>query len=380
MKENIREQYFLLLKTVGLMLFMVYQVLALDQILMMKAFRGLYMAIFLTVAVALELTGEKRTKYMELLAEGILTLVGVFLFPVSGIVAGLIFVEDFCSTLQLQPYWYLVDYFWAVLICRFGVGWPETLGAISFLIVLYCQEKVILRQYRALLHEGEEVQSELKTDIEKQNIVHEKEMQKSHLRFENQMLEDHNRISQALHDKLGHSINGSLYQLEAAKLLVRKKPEDCEQILQGVIDQLRLSMDEIRAILRSERPNKKRMALLSLHSLCEECESKYQIQTHLNVEDPQGTIPEHIWEIMLDNTYEAVTNALKYARCRNIYIDIIAMNEVVRCTIRDDGKGAKQIEEGMGLQGMRDRVRSVKGFISVESEMGFMINTILPLS
>ena len=28
------------------------------------------------------------------------------------------------------------------------------------------------------------------------------------------------------------------------------------------------------------------------------------------------TVPEKIWEIILDNTFEAVTNALKYSKCK----------------------------------------------------------------
>lgn len=250
---------------------------------------------------------------------------------------------------------------------------------VIFVIAVYFQERVIIEKYRSDIGMEEEVQLELKTDMEKQNYFHRQELKKSRLKFENQMLEDRNRISQALHDKLGHSINGSVYQLEAAKLLVQKKPEECEKILGSVIDQLRLSMDEIRAILRSERPDKKRIASLALQSLCEECESQYNIHTELNISDAEETIPESIWEIILDNTYEAVTNALKYANCHNIFIDIVVMNKVVRCTIRDDGKGAMDIQEGMGIAGMKKRVRAIKGYIDIESEAGFTINMILPL-
>lgn len=100
---------------------------------------------------------------------------------------------------------------------------------------------------------------------------------------------------------------------------------------------------------------------------------------NLHLEDTEGRITEEIWEIILDNTYEAVTNALKYADCKKMDIDIIAMNEVVRCTIHDDGKGVELIEDGMGLTGMKERVRMVNGFIAIESEVGFTINMILPL-
>lgn len=379
MKETTRNHYFVMWKLVGLVTFLGYQIASGQDTMMAKAWHGLYMALFLVVSISIELIMTQKVKKVAVVLEGILLGVGVFLFPVTALLFGLLFLEDTCATYQLPPWTYFVGF--VVLIPYVALKQELIVGilGISGIALLYMQEKTIIEQYRSAIGLEEETQMELKTDIERQNENHQREMKRSHLKFENQMLEDRNRISQALHDKLGHSINGSIYQLEAAKLLVQKKPEECERILKIVIEQLRGSMDEIRAILRQERPDKKRMALLALQSLCEECESNYHIATHLTIEDREGTIPEKLWEIILDNTYEAVTNALKYANCHNIYIDIIAMNEVVRCTIRDDGKGAENVEDGMGLTGMKNRVRAVKGFIGIESELGFAINMILPL-
>lgn len=118
---------------------------------------------------------------------------------------------------------------------------------------------------------------------------------------------------------------------------------------------MRGSMDEIRQILRKEKPDKKRMAVQSLQSLCLECEERYHIKTELVISDANGRIPEQIWEIVLDNTFEAVTNALKYADCHNICITIVALNEVVRCSISDDGKGATDFLDGMGIAGMKKK-------------------------
>ena len=82
----------------------------------------------------------------------------------------------------------------------------------------------------------------------------------------------------------------------------------------------------------------------------------------------------------LDNAFEAVTNALKYSGCDEISIDINILEEVVRATINDNGKGAYNIEEGMGIQGMKSRVRKVKGYIDIDSVGGFTINMILPIT
>ena len=137
-------------------------------------------------------------------------------------------------------------------------------------------------------------------------------------------------------------------------------------------------MDEIRSILRKERPKKKELALLQLYKLCEDCNSR-GVLTELETEGNISDIPDNIWEVILDNAFEAVSNSMKYAKCKNIKIDINAMNKMVRCQIKDDGIGCKNIEDGMGLSGMRQRVRAIGGTISFESDAGFIVNMLMPV-
>lgn len=377
MRETVRNHYFVVGKLIGLVVFMGYEIVSFQGNMMEKSIMGMWLSFFIAAAVLYELTENRTGQIIEIIAEGILVAIGVFLIPLVGSVLGMIWIADVCVFFKVSRKCYLLCF--APFFLYYLVSDNTLQGLLVNLIIVigYFQEKVVIDSFRSIIGIEEETQKELKTDLEKQTKSHRQELKKSHLRFENQMLEDRDRISQALHDKLGHSINGSIYQLEAAKLLVEKKPKDCESILQKVIDQLRLSMDEIRVILRRERPDKRKMASLAIQSLCEECETMYGIHTELNIEDEKGTIPDKVWEIILDNTYEAVTNALKYSNCHNIRIDIIAMNQVVRCTISDDGKGALEIEEGMGIAGMKNRVRAIKGYFDIESEVGFTINMIL---
>ena len=191
------------------------------------------------------------------------------------------------------------------------------------------------------------------------------------------MLEERARLAQTLHDKLGHNINGSIYQLEAIKLLMEKDPLTSKKMTQAVIDQLRTGMDEIRAILRKERPKKYKLALLQLQQLCEECNQK-GVEAELVTEGELAEVSEKYLEIILDNAYEAVSNSMKYSKCTKIIIKVLVMNQVIRCSISDNGIGCENIVDGMGLAGMRRRVREVNGILDFESEYGFTINMLLP--
>ena len=83
-------------------------------------------------------------------------------------------------------------------------------------------------------------------------------------------------------------------------------------------------------------------------------------------------------EIILDNAFEAVSNSLKYAKCTSIEIKIHVMNKFIRCSISDNGVGCEKITDGMGIAGMRRRMREVNGILDFETEIGFTINMLLP--
>lgn len=260
-----------------------------------------------------------------------------------------------------------------------------------FLIIIYYQNFMVIEKYYKYIEDFEKEEYRLKDSIHEKDTRYKEELEKSSLSYENKILEEKARLSQALHDKLGHSINGSIYQLEACKVLMEKEPEDSKKMIQGVIDNLRTSMDEIRSILRREKPSKKQMALLQLQGLCEECKLKYGILVEVKIdgeykitnEDSSSLlnkeISELIWEVILDNTMEAVTNALKYSKCTKILIEIVMLHKVIRCTITDNGIGCNLIKEGMGIQGMKNRARKINGFLDISGENGFRINMIIPI-
>lgn len=378
MQGRLRKYYFALVKFGSIMGFTIWGML--NKMSTLKERNGVFLlgAIFLLFAILTELEEKRTRKTIWLIGTGLSSLATVILFPVVGIYFLCMSFLDWVQERNL--YFYPVCYvslFWAD---RCGMDKSSCFMIITFLLLLYFQHYQIIGWYRRTVGENLEMESRLKSDMEHNNLAYKNELNKSRLQHDNEMLEEKARISQALHDKLGHSINGSLYQLEAVKVLMTKKPQESEKILQEVIDNLRGSMDEIRVIIRNERPNKKKMALKALQALCAECEEQYQIKATLEAPEADKEIPEQIWEIILDNTFEAVTNSLKYSGCSEIHISILVLGEVVRATVKDNGKGCDNIVESMGIQGMKQRVRNVKGYFDIESEHGFCINMILPLT
>ena len=333
---------------------------------------SLYMA-----AIALkELMPPVRKRFFIAGAMAIVAL----LFMVGGRSFLLLFVFtlfEFMSTFNTISFgWYFAPALFFLI--ETPMGYVTTILSICFMAVIYLQHNFIVKDYEKRMMEDTVLEQGLKRDMREKEYAAKMELKRNVLQSENKILEERASLSQTLHDKLGHSINGSIYQLEGAKVLMEKDPEKAKGMIQAVIDQLRTGMDEIRAILRKERPQKKELAMLQLYKLCEDSNSK-GVETELNVEGDVTILSEEIWEVILDNAFEAVSNSMKYAKCKHIDIHLVVMNKMVRCSISDDGIGCDNIEDGMGISGMKRRVRNVNGTLDFETTAGFSVTMLLPL-
>lgn len=71
---------------------------------------------------------------------------------------------------------------------------------------------------------------------------------------------------------------------------------------------------------------------------------------------------------------EALTNVVKHADASTVRIEVVDSDDDVRVDVevRDDGRGfdPKQMNDGFGLLGMRERVGLVNGTLDVRSELG----------
>lgn len=85
----------------------------------------------------------------------------------------------------------------------------------------------------------------------------------------------------------------------------------------------------------------------------------------------------HIYRII----QEAIQNAAKYSKCKNISINIVAESRKIKVTICDDGLGMDKanIQEGLGIKNMYARAAELKAELRIESKVkkGTLITLIL---
>lgn len=375
MNERLRNDYFIVLRMILFIVMEMYIVLSQSVLTGASAKVLLLLALFIGAVAGKELAGD-RYKLIFLAISGVLLAFIIKILGDEFYLLGALLFYEVLTYFKPKLIWYFCPLIFAFVPSNIGYG--TTFIITVFIGMIYYQHDFVVEDYRKQSKEDTLAEQELKRNIDRREREMQQEVRKNLLQAENQILEERAQLSQTLHDKLGHNINGSVYQLEAVKVLMDKEPEASKKMVQAVIDQLRSGMDEIRAILRKERPKKYKLAIMQLQKLCDDCITK-GVHAELVTAGDLKDVPEKYLEIILDNAYEAVSNSMKYAKCNKIKINIHVLNQMIRCSISDNGVGCGEVVDGMGISGMRKRVREVNGILDFETEAGFTINMLLPL-
>ncbi|MEH7092732.1 sensor histidine kinase [Priestia megaterium] len=192
-------------------------------------------------------------------------------------------------------------------------------------------------------------------------------------------LEERNRLSQEIHDKIGHSMTGALIQMEAAKHVMKQDEEKALSLLQNAITISKEGIEEIRLTLKSIKPPAEQIGISRLKLFIGEFEAKHSIAMPLVYKGNLDLITPLQWKIIHENITEAITNALKYAEATMIAIELHVLNKMVKVEVKDNGKGAHLFQKGLGIAGMEERAASINGTVIVDGANGFSVTTLLPI-
>ena len=194
----------------------------------------------------------------------------------------------------------------------------------------------------------------------------------------NARMEERRAIAQQIHDLLGHSLTAATLQLEAASELIDTEPERAKGMMQGAAGQLREGIAQVREAVHQMRAEVPALKQAELQALLDRFRLDSGLIIHLREEGQLEDLPNSLWQVILGNTREALTNVIRHAGATEAEVSLKAMPGMVRLEVRDNGKGCENIKEGMGLSGMRERAAEQGGSLIVRSEGGLQVITLLP--
>jgi signal transduction histidine kinase len=83
-----------------------------------------------------------------------------------------------------------------------------------------------------------------------------------------------------------------------------------------------------------------------------------------------GRLPAPVESAAYFAVAEAITNVIKHAAARHIWVTMTLADERLTLTVRDDGRGGADPSRGTGLRGIERRLSAFDGTLAVESPSG----------
>jgi len=190
------------------------------------------------------------------------------------------------------------------------------------------------------------------------------------------VMEERNRLARDLHDSVTQAVYSvTLYAEAATRLLSAGQVEMATEHLRELRATSQQALKEMRSLIYELRPPvlEKEGLVAALHARLDAVEGRAGVKTQFLVEG-DGTLPAGVERELYHIAQEALNNALKHAEAGSIKLRLRIDDRAAMMEIEDDGKGFDQAaaEEcgGMGLRGMRERVASLGGILTVESRLG----------
>jgi two-component system sensor histidine kinase DesK len=180
------------------------------------------------------------------------------------------------------------------------------------------------------------------------------------------------RIARDLHDVLGHTLSVIVLKAELAGRLIERDPQRAAQEIADVERTARTALSEVREAIGGYRsqglPAEMELARNTLQAagIALACESPL----------PQLNAAEET--VLCLAVREAVTNIVRHAKATHCRIRFTTSADGYHSLLISDDGAHPNLQEGNGLRGMRERVQSLGGRLSITTDAGVSLLIELP--
>lgn len=172
------------------------------------------------------------------------------------------------------------------------------------------------------------------------------------------------RIARELHDSLGHHLTALGLDLELARHLARDEAappvERARQLASSLMAELRAAVTELRSDGGGD-------LVVKLKAL-ERREGRPRVEVEVGASS--AGIPADVTLALSRVAQEIVTNATKHSKAALLTIKLRAIDGGWRLEGRDDGSGVEHVRMGHGLSGIQERIQSLGGALSIDTQLG----------
>jgi signal transduction histidine kinase len=175
------------------------------------------------------------------------------------------------------------------------------------------------------------------------------------------------RLERNLHDGAQQRLVTLALHLRMAQETLRDDPAAAGAMLDGVGEDLKLALQELRELARGLHP-----AILTERGLAPALQSiatRAPFKVEINGV-PHERLPAAIEAAIYYVVAETLTNAAKHAGASDAQVELSTTGDTVTVEIRDNGGGGANLGGGSGIRGLADRVEALGGRLELQSPDG----------
>ena len=265
-------------------------------------------------------------------------------------------------------------------ILGIALAWPLTVFEVASFLAVALFFIVIIELMDRENNLQEEIYKKLKYEEE---LTSRSAMLSSSLDSQHELglMQERNRIARGLHDSIGHALSTVIIQLEAiAKLSEDESPKAAEMSL-NLRDFTKSSLDDVRTSINHLKPKNydKFEFIDSLKALVDNYNLSSPIDSYFSFNKPLWTLNSSQQELIYRAIQEFLSNSTKHSNADEIRIFLNYNLESIILSMQDNGQGASEVVEGIGLKSLKERVSLNNGSLQISTAIneGFRTRIVL---
>lgn len=197
--------------------------------------------------------------------------------------------------------------------------------------------------------------------------------------------EERVQVARDLHDELGSVLTA--LRIDIAEVAAGQSSAERDRTLAVMASRVDQAIEVGRRVTARLRPGilDDLGLAAAVEWLCEDLEKRTGVRCQVFLPESGLDVEEPVATAMFRILQEALTNVIRHAEAERVEVELQADGGRVSLTVADSGRGFDPDtggRAGLGLLGMRERVRALDGSLDVESEpgRGTRIRVVLPMA
>jgi signal transduction histidine kinase len=189
-------------------------------------------------------------------------------------------------------------------------------------------------------------------------------------------VQERRRITYELHDGILQSLATIILRLESCRSRLLESQKDLRRDIEDIENFTRNSMTEIRNFLagKETQPLTPGTLMEKLRDELKFLQQSLGLEVILESKPDDPSLPDYVEREVYYALREALTNVTKHSHASRLAIQITQGPDLLEASLKDNGVGFDQDNQknrsGLGLSGMKDRIKKVGGRLSIKSSPG----------